>query len=324
MMKSSNKITGNKSCIELVSIDQRNMGQRLDNFLLSKLKKLPRPLIYRIIRKGEVRVNKKRARVDLRLAEGDLVRIPPLKIPPEKKAAKPGKNLSLLLHSAIIHESDALLVLNKPSGLAVHGGSGIHLGVIESLRHIRPDARFLELVHRIDRDTSGCLLIAKKRSMLRYLHEEIRQGRMKKIYRALVHGHWPAEKRVINAPLLKNILQSGERMVRVSEQGKASRTWFKVLKTLPEHTLLQVTLDTGRTHQIRVHTSYTGHPILGDSKYGDSSQDKSCCSPPRLMLHAAHLGLTLPDGSKLDINAPLPEEFDSFLNRDRRKILSSP
>lgn len=315
MMKTVSHSTGGSPVVKNVSIDEGHAEQRLDNFLLSQLKGVPKTLIYRIIRKGEVRVNKKRAKAGLKLTGGDIVRIPPVRVAAEKEKPVPGVQFSRLLEASVLFEDDVLLVLNKPSGIAVHGGSGVRLGVIESFRQMRPDCRFMELVHRIDKDTSGCLLIAKKRSMLRYLHEEIREGRMHKVYQSLVAGRWPSRKKVVTAPLLKNVLRSGERIVTVSEEGKASRTWFDVLETFSGSTLVQATLDTGRTHQIRVHARSVGHPILGDPKYGDEALNKVMKRQgvDRLMLHAWHLGLTLPDGKKVKFTASLPSDFSEGL-----------
>ena len=301
--------------VRFISIDEDQAGQRLDNFLRVVLKGVPKTHIYRLIRKGEVRVNKGRAKAETKLAADDVVRVPPVRVSDAKVPVAAGMDVARRIESAIIYEDDALLVLNKPSGLAVHGGSGINIGVIEALRQLRPECRFLELVHRIDRDTSGCLLIAKKRSLLRHLHAQIREHHMLKVYNALVDGRWPARKESVSAPLQKNILQSGERMVSVHPQGKRSKTRFRVLARYQEATLVEASLETGRTHQIRVHTQHAGHPILGDSKYGyeNTQQLTARIGLQRLFLHAAKVGINLPDGSYREFDAPLPEELVGIL-----------
>ncbi len=301
--------------VRFLTIDEDQQGQRLDNFLRVVLKGVPKTHIYRLIRKGEVRVNKGRVKADTKLAANDIVRIAPVRVSEAKAPVAPGMDVARRLEAAIIYEDDALLVLNKPSGLAVHGGSGVSVGVIEALRQLRPDCRFLELVHRIDRDTSGCLLIAKKRSLLRHLHAQIREHHMLKVYNALVDGRWPARKESVSAPLQKNILQSGERMVTVHPEGKRSKTRFRVLERYQETTLVEASLETGRTHQIRVHTQHTGHPILGDSKYGyeDTHKLAAQIGLGRLFLHAAKVGVNLPDGSYREFEAPLPEELTTVL-----------
>lgn len=298
--------------VKYIGIDEDRAGQRLDNFLIYMLKGVPKSLVYKIIRKGEVRVNKKRAKAHVKLHKNDIVRIPPIRVAAKKEATQLNLKFAQTLERSILFENEKLLVVNKPSGVAVHGGSGIHLGLIESFRKLRPEEHFMELVHRIDRDTSGCLLIAKKRSMLRYLHEEIRQGRVHKVYQAWVIGVWPANKKIVSLPLQKNILQSGERMVVVSEDGKPSTTRFNVLKSFSNCTLMKIILETGRTHQIRVHCQSEGHPVVGDSKYGDDAFNKEARKKGmnRLMLHAWQLRFTLPNGEAVEFIAPPPESFD--------------
>ena len=314
--RKSSAVEKGSPAVRFVTVDEDQAGQRLDNFLRVILKGVPKTRIYRIIRKGEVRVNKGRAKAETKLQGGDVVRVPPVRVSEAKMPVAPGMDVARKLEAAILFEDDSLLVLNKPSGLAVHGGSGVSLGVIEALRQLRPDCRFLELVHRIDRDTSGCLLVAKKRSMLRHLHAQIREHHMLKVYNALVDGRWPARKAAVSAPLRKNVLQSGERMVSVAPDGKPSRTRFKVLQRYGESTLVEASLETGRTHQIRVHTLHAGHPILGDSKYGFEGTAKLAekAGLKRLFLHAAKVGINLPDGSYREFDAPLPEELTAVLN----------
>ncbi|MGD9388856.1 MAG: 23S rRNA pseudouridine(955/2504/2580) synthase RluC, partial [Thioalkalispiraceae bacterium] len=276
-----------QSRVQMLEISQDLAGQRLDNFLITRLKGVPRSLVYRIVRKGEVRVNKGRIKPDYRLKAGDIVRVPPVRVS-ETEVTTPAKSLQQRIQDSILYEDNALLVLNKPSGVAVHGGSGISHGVIEALRAQRPEAHFLELVHRLDRDTSGCLLIAKKRSALRNLHEQLRNHQVTKIYQTLVKGNWGDRKRTIDAPLRKNTLKSGERMVKVDAEGKAAKSRFEPLQCRAQASLVKVDLETGRTHQIRVHAAHAGHPIAGDEKYGDDTFNKAMrkMGLKRLFLHA--------------------------------------
>ncbi|ATP09633.1 23S rRNA pseudouridine(955/2504/2580) synthase [Aeromonas salmonicida] len=304
--------------VQLLTIEAEHEGQRIDNFLKTQLKGVPKSLIYRILRKGEVRVNKKRIKPEYKLCPGDEVRVPPVRV--AEKNELPSANLGSIqrLESQILFEDDAMIVLNKPSGMAVHGGSGLSFGVIEGLRALRPDARFLELVHRLDRDTSGVLLVAKKRSALRSLHEQLRIKTMRKQYLALVRGQWQPHVKVVNAPLRKNDLQSGERVVRVSSDGKPSETRFRIARQFAEATLVECSPITGRTHQIRVHTQHAGHPIACDDKYGEAAFDEKMRSQglKRLFLHAWKLTFTHPvDGREVLIEAPLAPELDNFLNK---------
>lgn len=306
--------------VQFITITDAHEGQRVDNFLLRILKGVPKSRIYRIVRKGEVRVNKKRIKVDYKLKVGDLLRIPPVVVTPKPTEAKLSGGLNDHLEAAILYEDKSLLVINKPSGLAVHGGSGISLGLIEALRQMRPDARFLELVHRLDRDTSGCVMIAKKRSMLKYLHELLRGDGVDKRYMALVDGRWPNRRKVISAPLLKNHLQSGERIVRVSPEGKRSITEFSVVERYPKATLVEAKPITGRTHQIRVHAQYVGHALLGDDKYGpvEGNREFKGLGLRRLFLHAASLRFKLPDSEQfLQVEAPLDNDLVFLLERLR-------
>ncbi len=298
--------------VQLVEIGDDRAGQRIDNFLLGQLKGVPKTLVYRILRKGEVRVNKGRIKADYKLKSGDLVRIPPVRLPDAKRPPNASEQLKALLSESVLFENKGLLILNKPAGLAVHGGSGINLGMIEVLRQMRPDAHYLELVHRLDRDTSGCIMVAKKRSMLRYLHQQLRDGHVQKYYQALVEGRWPQRCRQVNAPLKKNELSSGERMVRVDAEGKPSLTEFKVLQRFQDCTLVEAKPITGRTHQIRVHAQHQGHPLVGDPKYGQDEFNKQMKGKGfgRLFLHAAALTLQLPDSEEwLRVEAPLDERL---------------
>ena len=309
---------------QTISADQA--GQRIDNYLLSQLKGVPKSMIYRIIRKGEVRVNKGRVKAEYKLQADDVVRIPPVKVSAKEQAPISHKLHQVAqLEQQILFEDEVLLVLNKPSGMAVHGGSGLSFGVIEALRSLRSDARFLELVHRLDRDTSGILLVAKKRSALRHLHEQLRNKTIQKEYLALVRGQWQSHCNVINAPLNKNELASGERIVRVSEQGKPSETRFSVEERYgQEATLIKAMPVTGRTHQIRVHTQYAGHPIALDSKYGDQTFDQKMQTfgLNRLFLHAYAIRFEHPkSGETLRLSAELDAEMKTVLRKLREQQL---
>ena len=307
--------------VKMLTISEDEAGQRIDNYLLAKLKGVPKSLIYRILRKGEVRVNKGRIKPEYKLQNGDVVRVPPVRVS-EKNTTPISKNLNKVasLESHILFEDDYLLVLNKPSGIAVHGGSGLNFGVIEALRALRPEARFLELVHRLDRDTSGILLVAKKRSALRNLHEQLRVKTVQKDYLALVRGQWQSHVKVVQAPLLKNELASGERIVKVSEQGKPSETRFAIEERYQNATLVKASPVTGRTHQIRVHTQYAGHPIALDDKYGDKEFDKYMqdLGLNRLFLHAFSIRFEHPKtGETLRLNAQLDEKMKAILKKLR-------
>ncbi|CAM3931996.1 23S rRNA pseudouridine(955/2504/2580) synthase RluC [Avibacterium endocarditidis] len=312
--------------VKMLQISEDEAGQRIDNYLLNKLKGVPKSLIYRILRKGEVRVNKGRIKPEYKLQSGDIVRVPPVRVS-EKTQAPVSKKLNKVaqLEQQIIFEDDALLVLNKPSGIAVHGGSGLDFGVIEALRALRPEARFLELVHRLDRDTSGILLVAKKRSALRHLHEQLRNKTVRKDYLALVRGQWQSHCKAIKAPLLKNELAGGERIVRVSEQGKPSETLFSIEERYDNATLVKASPVTGRTHQIRVHTQYAGHPIALDSKYGDKQFDSQMAELglDRLFLHAYAIRLEHPKTQEtLTLTAPLESKLKEILKRLRQQKFS--
>lgn len=310
-----------KQQVSFVTISEENEAQRIDNFLITYLKGVPKSMIYRILRKGEVRVNKKRIKPEYKLAIGDQVRIPPIRVS-EKTVPEISTKLNKVadLEKAIIYEDDVILAINKPSGIAVHGGSGLSFGVIEGLRALRPEAKFLELVHRIDRETSGILLIAKKRSALKSLHEQLRLKQMQKNYLALVKGNWPSECKVVQAPLLKNVLKSGERVVKVNAEGKPSETRFKVEERFGFATLVKASPVTGRTHQIRVHTQYANHPIAFDDRYGDSQFDALLTDSKlnRLFLHAANVKFIHPKTlQEMQLNAPLDDVLQNCLTKIR-------
>ncbi|AGH80992.1 RluA family pseudouridine synthase [Psychromonas sp. CNPT3] len=299
----------------MLEISQENAKQRIDNFLRLHLKGVPKSLIYRIIRKGEVRVNKKRIKPDYKLQPGDIVRIPPVKVSAENPLPSPKLNAIAQLESRIVYEDDALLILNKPSGIAVHGGSGLSFGAIEGLRALRPDARFLELVHRLDKATSGCLLIAKKRSMLRALHEQLRNKTMNKQYLALVKGSWDKKDRSVKEPLLKDSQNS---VVKVSALGKQAETRFKIMQRYHGATLVEASPVTGRTHQIRVHCACKGHNIAGDDRYGapEFSKKMQALGLNRLFLHAAHITFYHPVlEKKMTVSAPLCAPLAALLEK---------
>ncbi|WP_366526592.1 RluA family pseudouridine synthase [Acidiferrobacter sp.] len=294
------------SAVRLVTIDAERSGQRLDNFLLAILKGVPRTHIYRIVRKGEIRINKGRRKADYRLQVGDIVRIPPIEV---KAPPPPAPDLKWL-SELILFEDDWLLVLDKPTGMAVHGGSGLSFGVIEALRALRPAARSLELVHRLDRATSGCLLIAKRRSALRGLHESMRAGHFGKHYVALLQGVLAGGARTVDAPLLRR--DTDERRVVVDAAGKPAQTYFTPRRRFRDATLTDVRLGTGRTHQVRVHAAYLGHPLAGDERYGDPKALGAWKQRglTRLFLHAARLSFPHPaTGKTVDIESPLPKDL---------------
>lgn len=306
------------SGVQMLEVSPELAGQRIDNFLRTQLKGVPKTFIYRILRKGEVRVNKGRIKPEYKLQAGDVVRVPPLRLPERDDPVPLAQGLLERLEAAIVFEDKALIVLNKPAGIAVHGGSGLSFGVIEALRQLRPDAKELELVHRLDRDTSGLLMIAKKRSMLRHLHLQLRGDGVDKRYMALVRGRWDTSKKQVNAPLLKNTLRSGERMVEVTDEGKDALTLFRVLRRFGDFaTLVEAKPVTGRTHQIRVHARHAGHSIAGDSKYGDEEFSAVIrdLGGKRLFLHAYALRVPLPDGGELSLEAPVDEVWTRTLER---------
>jgi 23S rRNA pseudouridine955/2504/2580 synthase len=304
--------------VEIVTIPASLAGQRIDNFLMTRLKGVPRSLIYKLMRRGEVRVNKGRVKPTQRLAEGDLVRLPPVRRADEDNRPAPPARMVRDLSDAVLYEDDRLLVLDKPSGMAVHGGSGVRNGVIEALRASRPGSE-LELVHRLDRDTSGCLLISKRRSALRTLHAQMRDGKIDKRYQALLAGTLPRRVVPVDLPLRKNQLRGGERMVQVDpDQGKPARTLFRRTAAYAGATLVDVELHTGRTHQIRVHAASLGAPVAGDDKYGNEEANRTLrqLGLKRLFLHACALSFrSHEDGPVVRIEAPLPPDLVALLER---------
>lgn len=304
------------SQVALLAIDESSDGQRIDNFLAKKLKGVPTSHLYRILRSGEVRVNSKRIDAAYRLKTGDQVRIPPIRTTVEEKSPAIKQPLIARLEKAVIYEDEAMLAINKPAGMAVHGGSGISRGVIEQLRLERPLAKFLELVHRLDRETSGVLMVAKKRSALTALHEAMRSNQMDKRYLMLVRGVWNEKRKHVVLSLQKHVLPSGEKRVTVEEGGQASETIFHLRKNLGDFSLLEAQLITGRTHQLRVQLVHLGFPIAGDDKYGDFALNKALQKQglKRMFLHSAETSIRHPlTGEKLKLVAPLPVELQNFL-----------
>ncbi|MCW5624086.1 MAG: RluA family pseudouridine synthase [Burkholderiales bacterium] len=302
-----------KESVTWLDLDEDAEGQRVDNFLLRILKGVPKAHVYRILRSGEVRVNSRRADPTLRLHAGDRVRVPPIRISPPSAPPAPG---GARVMPRVLHEDDALLVIDKPAGLAVHGGSGISHGVIERLRAERPELRFLELVHRLDRETSGVLLLAKRRSALTRMHEQIRNGTTGKRYTVLVKGRWTTPVRTIREALRKEATADGDRRVSVDQDGKPAITTFRLKRPLGDFTLLEADLKTGRTHQIRVHLAHAGYPIAGDDKYGDFALNRDLTRQglKRMFLHAARFECDHPiRGDRIAFEAPLPRELAAFI-----------
>jgi 23S rRNA pseudouridine955/2504/2580 synthase len=306
-----------KSAVTLRTVTADEAGQRIDNFLMRLFKTVPRSRVYRLVRKGEVRVNRKRVEAEYRIQEGDEVRLPPVRIDAGDEPGRPSTSLLELIERAVIFQDKHLLVIDKPAGVAVHGGSGMSFGVIEALRASRPHET-LELVHRLDRDTSGCLLVARHRATLTALHALIRNGGMHKTYLALVAGSWQLGTKRIDAPLATDNRQHGERHVRVAAAGKDSVSVFKPVQFLgPLATLMEVDIPTGRTHQIRVHASFAGHPLLGDDKYGDRERNAELRRHglKRTFLHAQSVAFDWPgSGVPFHVSAPLPGDLTAVLD----------
>lgn len=298
--------------VRQVNVSEDEAGQRIDNFLARYLKGVPKSHIYRILRRGEVRVNSGRIRAQYKVCAGDTVRIPPVRISESKPGHVPGINLE----QHVLFENPRLLVINKPSGIAVHGGSGLSYGIIEALRAERSTAPYLELGHRLDRETSGCLVIAKRRSFLRAFHEQLQQGQVKKLYLALVDGQWQGGKRTVDVPLRKNQLRGGERMVSVDAEGKTAISIFRPVSVYQDTSLVEVELKTGRTHQIRVHGQHIGHPLAGDEKYGDEQFNRRmrAIGLRRMLLHAHMIEFVDPyDDEVITVSSPLDENARAVL-----------
>ncbi len=307
--------------VQMIAIDSVHAGQRIDNYLLRVLRGVPRSRIYRILRKGEVRINGARIKPDYRVQAGDTLRLPPLRMAVQESPRRPPDRVLDELAQAVVHEDAEVLVLNKPSGLAVHKGSGLDYGVIEALRFLRPQQAFLELVHRLDRETSGCLLVAKTAQALRRWHAALRTGAVDKRYLLLVAGHWQHGHKTVELSLDKNVLQGGERRVVVSEQGRRAHTRFRPLTIAQRVSWLEAQLATGRTHQIRVHAAALGHPIAGDTKYGDRELNRWLKTQglSRLFLHAHSVSLDW-EGRELAASAPLDTTLQTVLDQ----VLAAP
>jgi len=314
LSKISNTIS--EKSVSMLTVEEESAGQRIDNFLTKTIKGVPKSHLYRILRSGEVRVNSKRVDATYRLQTGDLLRIPPIRASVPESTNFSSQPVANRFDNAIIYEDEAMLVIDKPAGFAVHGGSGISRGVIEQLRLERPHAKFLELVHRLDRETSGVLMLAKKRAALLGLHEAMRANHMDKRYLMLVHGNWTEKKKHVVLNLQKHVAANGERRVTVEEDGQDSETIFHLRKNIGEFTLLEAQLITGRTHQLRVQLAHLGFPIAGDDKYGDFALNKALHKQglKRMFLHSAQTGIRHPiSGEKLKLNAPLPKDLEKFI-----------
>ena len=305
--------------VETVEVPEDRDGQRIDNFLTTRLKGVPKSLIYRLLRTGQVRINGKRAKPDHRVAAGDAVRIPPVRTAERADPGVPPTGQTARIEASILSEDRDFLVIDKPSGVASHGGSGISFGVIELLRTARPRESALELAHRLDRDTSGVLVLAKKRSALTALQAEIRAGRVEKRYLALLAGKLPQQRLSVDAPLRKSVLQGGERMVRIDEEGKPSRSRFSEVERYAAATLAEIAIETGRTHQIRVHSAHIGHPVAGDEKYGDREFNLKMREHglKRLFLHAARFEFSIGERS-YGFSAPLPDDLSKVISSLQR------
>jgi len=312
--------TASSGKVSYVEAGEGDAAQRIDNFLMRVWRQVPKSHIYRLLRKGEVRVNGKRAKPELRLQVGDKVRLPPIRLEQVEGPLPPSRSLQSAIEAAVIYEDKDILVVNKPAGIAVHGGSGLSHGVIEGLRASRPDLTELELVHRIDRETSGCLLIAKRRAALRELHARLREREMDKRYLALVCGKWTLGTKKLDMPLKTNEKQGGERLVRVHPDGQSAESTFKRIESYGKWaTLMEVHIGTGRTHQIRVHAAYARHPVAGDEKYGDRDTNdalKQAFGLRRMFLHAHSLSFIRPGTDEpFSISAPLSEELQAVLDK---------
>ncbi|MDA0705380.1 MAG: RluA family pseudouridine synthase [Proteobacteria bacterium] len=319
MQENPNDATGQRTQVRKVSVDSEQAGQRIDNYLRRVLPGIPKGRIYNILRRGEVRVNGGRVRAEYKLREGDEVRIPPVRVRIE--GDPPSAGLAASVANRVLFEDKRLLVIDKPSGIAVHGGSGVSHGVIEMLRHARPDLQDLSLVHRLDRETSGCLVLAKRRSALRELHERFREGQVEKNYLGLAVGDWQLGEQLIDEPLLVQNRQGGERHVIVNREGKPAQTRVNLSRKYGKYSLMQCSPLTGRTHQIRVHLEFYEHPLLGDERYGDGEANRAAkkLGLPRLFLHAQSIAFPDSSGNELHFTSPLADDLEQFLQRLAKK-----
>ncbi len=307
-----------KTGVQYLTASSDDEGQRIDNFLINKLKGVPKSRVYRIVRKGEVRVNKKRVLASYRLEEGDEVRVPPMFLEEKAKAIPPSKATGDLLKDRILYEDEHLIIINKPSGMSVHAGSTVRVGVIEAMRHLYPQYPHLELAHRLDSETSGCLVMAKKKRVLREIHQLLREGEVRKIYWTLTQGRWKDSELRVDVPLHKDYQDGGKHVVEVHRDGKSALTVFSSIKKFKQASLMEVKLYTGRTHQIRVHAAYRGHPIAADDRYGDLEFNKEVkkMGLKRMFLHARSIDFTLPSsGQRITVTAPLDIELEAMVSK---------
>ena len=321
-MSNSENLDKKKSQVQYITVDDAYEGQRIDNFLITKLKGMPKSHIYRILRKGEVRVNKKRISPFYRLKLGDSIRLPPVFLEERAGLAPPSKSTSALLMGRILYEDDHLLIINKPAGMSVHAGSTVRVGVVEALKHLYPKLPQLELAHRLDSETSGCLILAKKKRILRELHALLREGQVSKLYWTLTMGKWKDSSLRVELSLHKDYRDGGKHVVEVNKHGKTALTVFRPLKILDQASLMEVKLHTGRTHQIRVHAAHQGHPIAGDDRYGDPEFNKRArqLGLKRMFLHARSIDFTLPSlNQRITVVAPLDPELEQAIESFERK-----
>lgn len=315
-MSQMSKPPGQKTSVKYYTISADDAGQRIDNYLMNKLKGIPKTRIYRILRKGEVRVNKKRIDPSYKLMEDDEVRVPPVFLEEKAKAVPPSATTGALLTSRILYEDENLLIINKPCGMSVHAGSTVRVGVVEALRHLYPEYPNLELAHRLDSETSGCLVLAKRKRILREIHELLREGHVTKIYWALTKGRWTRFERRVDVPLHKDYQDGGKHVVSVKREGKTALTLFTTVEEFADASLMEVKLYTGRTHQIRVHAAHQGHPIAGDDRYGDPEFNKVARERglKRMFLHARSIEFTLPSlNQRISVSAPLDPELEAAI-----------
>lgn len=307
-----------KSEVRHIVIARDEDDQRIDNFLINQFKGMPRSRVYRLVRKGEVRVNSKRVSAFYRLKVGDKVRVPPVYLEEKAKALPPSKDTAALLSNRILFEDENFMIINKPCGMSVHVGSTVRMGVIEALRHMYPELKHLELAHRLDSETSGCLVLAKKRKILREVHELLRNGEIKKIYLTLTAGKWAKSERVVDVPLTKDYRDGGKHVVEVRRDGKSALTIFSTVKAFKSSSLMEVALHTGRTHQIRVHAAHQGHPVAGDDRYGDAEFNLSMrrLGLKRMFLHAQSIEFILPSlQQRIKVVAPLDSELEALVKK---------
>ena len=324
MTDRSEESSTKKSSVKYYTISADEDGQRIDNFLINKLKGMPKSRIYRILRKGEVRVNKKRVPPSYKLQDGDEIRIPPVFLEEKAKQAPPSQATRHLLAERIIYEDDNLLIINKPAGMSVHAGSTVRVGVVEALRHLYPKLVNLELAHRLDSETSGCLVLAKSKKILREVHELLREGKVTKIYWALTRGKWTRTERRVDLPLQKNYRDGGKHVVEVNRNGKSALTTFHPIEVFADASLMEVKLYTGRTHQIRVHAAHQGHPIAGDDRYGDPEFNKLARRRglKRMFLHARSIEFTLPTlNQHITVSAPLDPDLEEGIRVFKKTVI---